>query len=327
MADLYGRLKAIGFDRTFVRAAVLPDWWSDDLASVPANRAVAEIAIARHFGFSAAALRDRTRPLSLPAKGGVRLKRSVRTTEAEVSGAVAVARRAAELVAESLIDFPAFNGPFLASAVRTGILRNSAFVELASLLAFCWSHGIPVVHLSRTSKKSKKIDGLATFCGDRPVVVLCSGRDSPPWLAFHLTHELGHIMRAHIRPGGAMLADADLDKRDDDAQEQEADQFALEALTGQTALGFTPEPGLTAPKLALAASNYGEQHRIAPGTVALIYGRSANRWGPAQKALTYLGQDTGEHERITNTLRANLPLADLPETTARFLGACVGFVE
>ncbi|NOT01773.1 MAG: ImmA/IrrE family metallo-endopeptidase [Phycisphaerales bacterium] len=324
MTDLYARLKDVGFDRRFVQDCVLPDWWSDDMASVPANRAIAELAIARHFGFRVADLRDRSRSLVPPRCGNIRLKRSVRTTEEQVAGTVAIARRAAELVAESAVDLPAFDGPALASAVRAAILRNHAYVDLASLLTYCWSHGIAIMHLVRIPNSSKKIDGLATYCGDRPVIVLASGRNSPPWIAFHLAHELGHIMREHVRKGGDMLVDQDLKKPDKDQQEQEADGYACELLTGESTPGFEVQYGLTGAELAQAALKYGESHRISPGTVVLIYGRSADRFPAAQIALNFLGQEAGAHEQIAGALRRVLPAGDLPETTERFLSGCAG---
>jgi len=45
MRDIYSRLKPLGFDSGFVRELLLPDWWDDELASVPANRAIAEATI------------------------------------------------------------------------------------------------------------------------------------------------------------------------------------------------------------------------------------------------------------------------------------------
>lgn len=328
MTDLYDRLKAAGYDRKFVQDCVLPDWWSDDMASVPANRAIAELAIARHFGFRVANLRDRSRSLVPPRSVNIRLKRSVRTTQEEVAATVAIARRAAELVAESAVDLPAFDGPALASAVRAAILRNHAYVDLASLLTYCWSHGIAVVHLIRTPKSSKKIDGLATYCGDRPVIVLASGRDSPPWIAFHLAHELGHVMREHVRKGGDVLVDQDLKKNaNEDQHEREADDYACELLTGEATPGFGVEYALTGDKLAPAALKYGESHRISPGTVVLIYGRSADRFPAAQKALSFLGQEAGAHDEIAGALRRVLRPDDLPETTQRFLSGCAGLTS
>lgn len=324
MRDLYKRLKTVGYDAGFVRACILPDWWSDDLASVPANRTIAEIAIARAFGFRIADLRQPDRPLALPPRGNIRLKRNAGTTVESVAAMVAAARHAAELVADLVENLPEFDGPALAASVRATILRQHAYVDLDSLLVYCWSHGIPVVHVRRTPTGSKKVDGLATFRGRRPVIVLSSGRDSPPWLAFHLAHELGHILLAHVSADGDLLVDQKLDARDDDQQEQAADRFACELLTGQPEPGFKPTRGLTAAKLALAAWQYGEQHRNSPGTVVLIYGRSANRWGPAVAALKYLSLDTGAHQKLGEALAAHLNLDDLPETSARFLSGCAG---
>ena len=327
MRSLYARLKKVGYDRRFVEECILPEWWSDDLSSVEANRAIAELAIARHLGFSTADLRDPQRPLVLPQRKNIRLKRSARVTEEQVAGTVLVARRAAELVVESAVDLPSFGGAALASAIRTAILRNHAHVDLGSLLTYCWSHGIAVVHLNQTPKASKKIAGLATFCGNRPAIVLASRRDSPPWIAFHLAHELGHIMLEHVRDAGDLLVDQDLDKKDGDQQEQEADRFACELLTGESSPGFSPTRGLTAPKLARAALQYGESHRISPGTVVLIYGRSANRYPVVPGALKYLKQEAGAHDLITGALRRVLSPGDLPETTARFLSGCAGLAD
>ncbi|MCH7705243.1 MAG: ImmA/IrrE family metallo-endopeptidase [Planctomycetes bacterium] len=324
MKDLYRRLKDVGYERKFVRECVLPDWWSDDLAAVPANRALAELAIARQFGFRAADLRDPKRSLVLPRCENIRLKRSARLTVQQVAGTVVVARRIAELVAECTTDLPTFDGAALAAAVRATILRNHAYVDLASLLKYCWSHGIAVVRLARTPERCKKLAGLATFCGNRPVIVLASGHDSPPWIAFHLAHELGHIMLQHVRNSGDLLVDQDLDKKDEDQQEQEADRFACEVLSGESSPGFTPTFGLTAEKLARAALRYGESRRISPGTVVLIYGRSAKRFPAAQKALDFLGQKVGAHEQITGALRRVLQAGDLPESTERFLSGCAG---
>lgn len=324
MQDLYRRLKEVGYDRKFVEECVLPDWWSNDLAVVPANRVIAELAIARHFGFRTTDLRDPQCKLVLPPCEDIRLKRNAKVTEEQVAGTVVVARRAAQLVAECAIDLPSFDGPALASSVRAAILRNHAHVDLGSLLNYCWSHGIGVVHLTHTPRASKKIAGLATFCGTRPVIVLASGHDSPPWVAFHLAHELGHIMREHVCDGGDLIVDQDLDKTDEDQQEQEADRFACEVLSGESSPGFTPTFGLTAEKLARAALRYGESRRISPGTVVLFYGRSAKRFPAAQKALDFLGQKVGAHEQITGALRRVLQAGDLPESTERFLSGCAG---
>ena len=74
MKDIYERLKLLGIDAPFVRARILPDWWEDALATVPATRSIAEFAISRFFGIPIVSLRDPHAPLSLPTLPHAKLK-------------------------------------------------------------------------------------------------------------------------------------------------------------------------------------------------------------------------------------------------------------
>ncbi len=327
MKDLYQRLKVIGFGPDFVRQAVLPDWWEDSLASIPANRALAEISIARLLGLKVAELRKPDAALALPPVGNFRLKRHKLTTPEEVRPTVIVAERVATLAVESLKDLPPFVGCASAQDIRRKMLEEHQRVDLRSLLAFCWSRGIVVLYLApHKMLKSKKFAGVAMFVGDRPVIILGSSNDGPPWLAFHLTHEMGHVFGGNVKAGDKPLVDSNLDQVDDDDQEAAADRFASEVLTGQPKLSFSPTYGLTAEKLVPAARTYGRQHAIDAGTVALFYGRSANRWGVAQNAIKHMGNDHGGQQIIADTVSEHLDLDNLPETTARFL-SCLSLVD
>lgn len=131
--------------------------------------------------------------------------------------------------------------------------------------------------------------------GPRPVVALASRRDGPPWLAFHLAHELGHILLGHVVAGAEVLADGGLDKRSDDEYEQAADRFACEVLTGAPdGLHFKPTYGLRGRGLARLASEFVKQNRLPvdPGVLCLCYCRTADRWGVAQDALEELRAET-----------------------------------
>ena len=184
MQDLYDRLKKIGFDTDFLQRAVLPDWWEDSLATVPANRALAEMAIAQHLGLAIAQLRDPAGHLALTNIPNARLKKKKNTDASEVAGAIVVGKHAAELTARNLSAMPKFNGCFVASKVRKLILKTSGEVNLTSLVDFCWGHGIAVMHLKCLPKGTKKVDGMALFCGDVPCIVLASAKDSPPGWRF-----------------------------------------------------------------------------------------------------------------------------------------------
>lgn len=320
MRDLYRRLKAVGFDRKFLMRAVLPDWWDDSLASVPFNRALAEAAVAQHLGFTVAELRHPEQDLTLPSCVNFCLKRNKNISAEKVKPSVLVARRAAQLVAGELGSLPPYSGPKTASEVRAAILAQHELVDLTALVGYCWDNGIAVLHLAHLPRLGDRFDGVALFCGDRPVIVIASPKDGPPWLAFQLAHEVGHVMRGHVKPGGDLLIDGDMTKDpDDDKQEQEADRFACEVLTDRPlALSFDAVPGLRASGLAKLARNYSKHSKVAAGTYALCYGRSADRWPVAQAALKLLQEDRGGREALARALAKHLP-EDLPEGTERFL--------
>jgi len=319
MKDLYDRLKDVGFDANFVRYRILPDWWEDELANTASNRALAEAAISRMLRFPIGQLRNPNFALKLPQVGSVRLKRNKGIAAKDVLPAILLAEQTAKSLLTALTSIVPFRGPMSAEQVRKTILTKHRFVDLDGLLQFAWQSGVAVLHLAELPKATKKFSGMAMFCDETPVIVLACGRDSPPWVAFHLAHELGHILLGHVTVGSSPLADGDIDQLDQDVDEQAADEFACTVLTGFTSLRADPIYGLTAPKLVDKARQYAAAHSIDPGTVALVYGRNANRIPVAQNALKMMGLDHGAHAKIGAALVKNLQSDDLPESTERFL--------
>jgi hypothetical protein len=317
--DLFRRLRPLGFDEQFVRRFVLPDWWDDSLASTPANRAIAEMAISRHLGVAIKTLREPAKVLEFPTIPNVCLKRNKNLTFDQVRASIFVAQRAALLACENLKALPDFSGIRSAKAVRREILQWSASVNLSSLIEYCWKQGIVVIHLAVLPRASKKIQGMALFVADRPVIVLASGYDAPPKLAFHLVHELGHIFLRHVRPGDGPLADGNLDNPDENQDEKDADSFACEILTGHSDPKFKSTFNLTAKKLADAARSFGNANKIDPGAVALCYGYYNSLFGAATAALKILGMDVGAHQIISTALRNRLDVDNMPTSSERFL--------
>lgn len=326
--DLAHRLKENGFDWSFVRSCVLPDWWRDEMADVDANRVLAEAYIARYLGFNLAELEDRTRPLSFPLMADLRFKRHNSEMDDKVKASAVIALSAASSLVRAIGDELPMLHLRSAREVRDAILRQNRFVDLDSLLSFCWDSGIPVVQLDRTPA-GKGFDGMATFAEKRPVIVLASRRDSPPWLAFYVAHELGHLMLGHVRADTEALFDVKITGRIDGDGEEErgADRFALEVLSG------FPNPKLKdlklkAHQLALTAERTGPDRGVDPGMYALIYAWSNDRWAVAQEALKHLGLDTGGKARIAEQMARRLSVIDLPEAEERFLSAvAVGKTE
>lgn len=319
LADLYSRLGNTGFDRTFLRNFVLPDWWEDKLADIEANRALAEAYVARQLGFSVKDLRERSRPLTLPPAPGVRFKRYRDQVDEAVRASALVALRAASVVVRAVGDRLLEASPKSARTIRDQILRHSRYVDLDSLLDFCWQSGIVVIQLAHLPTRAKRFDGMAACLDGHPVIVLASRRDGPPWLAFHLAHELGHLMLGHVGPSTRALVDTSLEAAaGTSSAEREADRFACEVLTGFEEPTI-PNLTVAAPRLAAVANRSGPDRGVDPGVFALIYAKSNDRWGVAQTALKYLGLDSGGRERIAERLSASLGAAELSEDDARFL--------
>lgn len=291
------------------------------MADDEVNRALAETYIARHLGFPISSLRKRETPLPKLRLPGVHFKRYKNQVDEKVRASALVAQRVATVVVEALgEDVPAFEGSRTAKEIRNAILRGHRYVDFGSLLRFCWEAGIIVLQLSRLPTGGKRFDGMATLVNDRPVIVLASGRDGPPWLAFYLAHELGHVMLNHLGSGTASLVDLTIASRSGTAgPEREADQFACEVLTGHA------EPLLRdlkqkAPDLAITAERSGPSHGVDPGVYTLIYARSNDRWGVAQNALKRLGLDKGGRDLVAEELGTRLEGADLVESDQRLLG-------
>ena len=284
-----------------------------------ANRALAESYIAKQLGFDLEELEDRDQELSMPPVLEARFKRYKSEVDERVMASALLAQQVAGRVIETIGEgLPTFEY-FGATEIREEILRREMYVDLESLLDFCWNHGIPVVQLFQVPTAGKGFDGMAAFVDGHPVIVLASNRDSPPWLAFHLAHELGHVMSKHVGPDQSLL-DPTLSSRAEGAgHEKEADEFACEVLTGD------PEPTignmrLDAPRLAAYVAGKAASVGVDAGVLALVYAKANDRWGPAQTALKHLDLDAGGRAVVASRLNQRLPeLAELAEVDERLL--------
>ena len=307
LAPLYRRLKTAGFDRGFLRLAVLPDWWDDSLAANATTRSQVEWHVAQRLGVPLAQLRDPAQPITLPGTDDVRLKRATGGAKrGDIAPGMIVARRTAAIVLPHLRNVPPLPAHLSVGDLRTWILTRHRVVDLPALLDAAWAHGIAVFHFAPLPSAARKFAGMAYYEGKRPVVIITTGYDAPPRVAFYLAHEIAHVLRGHVQPGGAMIADADLDHRTEDEDERRADRDALELLTGEREPTFRAKLGLFAPGLARAAREYEQARRIHAGTVALIYGKTAGRMPVAMQALKLMNMDTGARRLIADAMRRRI---------------------
>ncbi len=232
MKPLYRRLSEVGLTREFVKKTALPSWWEDDVATNPAGYAQLLLLLSRHLGLELRSLQDESTRLRLRDFGTCKFKKRADVSEDELLLARVMATRAAQLAAEATTT-PLASLPENAEDIHQQILGGSApWVGLAELLDWCWSAGIPVLHLDHFPKSARRPDGFAVRVHGRPVIVLCQRAKFSAWLLFILAHELGHIALNHITEDGALVDDY-VDDASLDVEEQQANAFAEELLTGQ----------------------------------------------------------------------------------------------
>lgn len=285
--------------------AAWPEWWSDELEASPSSRAELRFTLARKLGLSPKPLLgervefiwgDRARFKHLSAGDDVR-------QDAITSFGVSIGKLL--IRATRTVDFP----PVSALDLRAAALSNAPFVDLQSLIAICWSVGIPVIHLRVFPLARKSMHAMVVEDQGRYAILL--GRDAsfPAPVAFTLAHEIGHIMLGHLQGTSAIV---DLEETEyaaeGDPQEDEADAYAITLLTG------TPNPEITtnlgsfgARTLARSVLDAGPRYGIEPGTLALCLAHRTKNWQVAMAALQYVYSESKPVWQEVNGI-ANLEL-------------------
>lgn len=325
MRSLYARLKDVGYTKSFIQKRILPDWWDDSVADSPSGYSEALIAISRGLGFTFESLHTPEAALKLPSAEKYRLKKQASTDGESVRTVVNLACTTAHTMVRSLRNLPEYESTSDPLGIRDEILSTHGIVDLDALLTWSWGRGIVVLPMDTFSGIGKKFTALAMYVESRPVVILASGHDGPPWHVFHLAHELAHISLGHVGPNEPFVVDeeisiqVDLENPQIDPEEGEADRFAVMLLTAQPSLDFSPQRGVDGETLARNARRWRSALQISEGTLALMYGKSAGRMDIAQNALKSLNMATGAHALIRDHLSRYLP-DERSETLDRSLG-------
>ncbi|MGH7170867.1 MAG: ImmA/IrrE family metallo-endopeptidase [Gemmataceae bacterium] len=322
MALLYRRLSRVGLTRQFVRCTALPKWWDDEIADSPAGYAEGLLLLSRHLGLDLATLQDESTSLALRYFGPCKFKKTTGVTDDELALARAMATRAAQLAAAAMTT-PLRPVPASAAEVRQHILdRGESWVGLDALVDYCWSVGIPVLHLSQFPPRIKKMHGLAAKVSGRPAIILCRNQKYTAWLLFILAHELGHLIKGHVADDGVLLDERVEEDNNLDAEETEANAFAVELLTGDArcrfhAGGHWPN----ASNLAQEARSIGRQSRIDPGHIVLNYAHAMGKdfFAVANATLNLLEPKADAVGLIRGHMAARLDWSNLPEDSCEFL--------
>jgi hypothetical protein len=319
MADLYRRLRSVGLTKNKVRRFILPDWWDDQVATNPAAFAEGISYISRHLGLDLASLRDPSIALTFRDTGVCKFKKSKGTSDDQLQLTRSLSTRVARLVNAATTE-PYSPLPKTASQMRSEIIgQGQPWVNLSNLVDYCWSLGVPVVHLA-SFLTARQPDGMAvTVCG-RPVIVLCKKAKAPAWLLFILAHELGHIALGHI-PDNGILIDENIDTNERDDEEMTANAFAIELLTGDKEVKFQAGGRWpNAEMLAQRAKEFGRELKIDPGHIILNYAHTMGKefFPVANAALGKLGSPDAIGI-VRRKLAQHLDWSRLPEDSSEFL--------
>ena len=231
---LMRELRDAGLSEQVIKAA-WPSWWTDDLAADASGRAELRFALARKLGVSPRGLMGER--VQFVWNDEARFKHLSTEDEAERAALTSFGMVIGRLLIRATTPATTLDG-YDATVLRDAVLASRAYVDLTSLVATCWSVGIPVIYLRVFPLETKSMHAMVVEAGSRHAILL--GRDAryPAPIAFTLAHELGHIALNHLASAPALIDLRDPAQGDGgDPQEAEADQFALTLLTGQ------PDPG------------------------------------------------------------------------------------
>ena len=172
------------------------------------------------------------------------------------------------------------------------------------------------------------MEGMVTFCGGRPVILVTKKAEQPAWMLFILAHEMGHLALRHLDArDGSALVDEKVTEDDDgmvDPQEIAANAYALQLLTGGERGGIQLTRLMPAEQLAAAAIAFGTSHQIDPGHVILnairntdVNGKSP--WSLGQAALKHLDHEGASSVICRSAMRQSVDLDAFPDDSLEFL--------
>ena len=333
MADgarqLRSSLKSLGLTDAAIRAA-WPRWWSDDAEHSPSAQAELRFGVARRLGLDPRSLfGDERQPPRFRWSDEARFKHLSGEKPDELAGIVSFAQSVATVTAAALRAEPRQLGT--APELREQILASGRpYVELIDMLTLSWAVGIPTLQLRVFPWPRKRMAAMSVATDGTFAVMIGKESNFPAMIAFYVAHELAHISLGHVG-SGHQLVDLEDDggpvSSDRDAEDQAADAFALELLTGDPRPTVLPDDPLqvSASELARTAASSAENLRINPGTLALCFGYSTGNWAVANAALTRIYNGGQPVWSAVNAIaRQQLAVDELPQDAADFLRSVLG---
>lgn len=323
MNEVYDRLNGEGLGTQYVKKFLLPEWWNDSLASTKSGFLHGLSLIARRSGLQVGPLMTAGAPLEPRDFGPTKFKKPANANDsAGIKWAQYIAASAGTVIA--LATREAFRLPGMtAQQLRQKMGSSRAKpVTLRSLLDLAWSHGIPVLYFGHLPQGYKRMDGMAACLENRPVIVTSKKSDYEATLAFIVAHELAHVCLGHV--GDGLVVDEELKGADTDAEEKEANDFAVELLMGTREARY--DLGTFIPsRLVTAAKRIGAANGVDAGVVILNFAfhaaKTGGHWGMVTKALKLLDPDADATQLIREKMLKEIDMKGLDEDQREYIEA------
>lgn len=298
----------------------LPEWWEKELINSPSAVQQALISVAKFTNLNIKSVLNSDALLQLKEEDTCRYKHANNRERSELAAATAIVQSLASTASDIVTsDFRLFQS---AETIRDGFLNeNTPWIDLKLLVNYCWDFGVPVLYLP-SLPTSKKMDAVVVNINGRPVISLTKKYKHESELLFLLAHEMGHVFHGHLEVGQTLI-DKKVNSQNNDLDEQEnqANAFAIELLTGvkNTQFHSRGRRYLKASDLASAAQGKGGALKIDPGHIVLNWGHTTSNWPTAKAALNILYPHPDWEEHIKNKLCETIEEDDADEDQLDYL--------
>lgn len=326
--NTYEALKQSGYTKSLI-GKFLPDWWDDALLKTSAGSFQFAAILKQRIGLSVN-FEANGELTVVPNNPLSRFKHRVDTTAQELSISANLGRAIGQLAlhASAYAYTPPPSDP---QELRSQVLAISGkqYVDFPSLLNFCWVSGIPVLFLDNIPKPFKRMAGMVSRIGDRPVIILGYKNQHHARQLFVLSHEIGHLQSGHIQ-NNETLIDEDLvditdkigsgSKDRQDKEEKEADAFGLGIIRGKQS-NFLSEFGRISSPASLAARSIQLSQSIGvdPGHMLLSFAYEHNEWATVNQAMNFLPNSNNALEVLQKEFTSNTNLLKLSEENREHL--------
>lgn len=322
--SLVRRLSHAGFDRRFVRSAILPDWWDDECAADVELLPEIELRVARFLGQSVSLVRNSREQLSAPECAGAQLRRVRDMDRDRLGPAIHSALQIGAAVVRSLRASKPTGAALPADGLewRRELRNSNGPVTLDDILGDLWQRGIPVVPLEVLPAPS--FQGLAGIVEGHPVILLGHKHDEPGRLAFFVAHEAAHIAHGDCSPGRPVVDEEDLIV-DEAEMEQGADRYATRVLVGQESV--PPLEGEDFKQLARNAVLLEDKTGADASTILFAWAAKTADYGAATMAVKALYRGSGARRKLRAYFDRHVDLESASETDRALLRCVYGDPE